>query len=153
MSKTHGQLITRTLSLSNAFVFASQDANGCDNDIAELRGHQQLLNQQLDNKQREFHELQGVADTQDGDIEHLVELKQKVGRRCKFVFLMHYFGQECRDILFIFQFPIFAISFIVIIHTRAVASRTKITLKFVSIELKWRTSSHCQLRARRALLP
>ena len=55
-----------------------QDANGCDNDIAELRGHQQMLNQQLDNKQREFHELQSMADTQDGDIERLVELKQKV---------------------------------------------------------------------------
>lgn len=37
-----------------------------------------MLNQQLDNKQREFHELQSMADTQDGDIERLVELKQKV---------------------------------------------------------------------------
>ncbi|XP_030840683.1 coiled-coil domain-containing protein 40 [Strongylocentrotus purpuratus] len=75
--ETKGAFQKKLLELRKKIKETQQDANGCDNDIAELRGHQQMLNQQLDNKQREFHELQSMADTQDGDIERLVELKQK----------------------------------------------------------------------------
>lgn len=62
------------------FIFLSlyQDANNSDKDISELRSHQQLLSQQLEDKQKDFHQLQSAADTLDGDIERLLEIKQLV---------------------------------------------------------------------------
>lgn len=58
--------------------FVLQEANGCDNDIQELRGHQVELSQQLEDRQVHVQHLQGQSDTLDGDIERLFEQKQKV---------------------------------------------------------------------------
>lgn len=55
-----------------------QEANGCDDEIQDLRGHQVELSQQLEDKQVNVQHLQGQSDTLDGDIERLFENKQKV---------------------------------------------------------------------------
>lgn len=55
-----------------------QEANGCDDEIQDLRGHQVELSQQLEDKQVNVQHLQGNSDTLDGDIERLFENKQKV---------------------------------------------------------------------------
>ncbi len=55
-----------------------QDASSCDNDIHELREHQQELSSQLEEKQVNCQQLQGSADTLDGDIERLLDVKLKV---------------------------------------------------------------------------
>uniref|UniRef100_A0A8W8IK10 Uncharacterized protein n=4 Tax=Magallana TaxID=2171616 RepID=A0A8W8IK10_MAGGI len=54
-----------------------QEANGCDDEIQDLRGHQVELSQQLEDKQVNVQHLQGNSDTLDGDIERLFENKQK----------------------------------------------------------------------------
>ncbi|XP_041363110.1 coiled-coil domain-containing protein 40-like [Gigantopelta aegis] len=53
------------------------DANSCDQEIKELRDHQGELSESLEQKQINCQHLQGSADTLDGDINRLVELKQK----------------------------------------------------------------------------
>ena len=55
-----------------------QDASSCDGEIKELRDHQQELGGQLEDKQLNVQQLQSNADTMDGDIERLLEAKQKV---------------------------------------------------------------------------
>ncbi|KAK3598746.1 hypothetical protein CHS0354_028798 [Potamilus streckersoni] len=54
-----------------------QEANGCDTEIQELRQHQQELSQQLEQRQINVQHLQSSSDTLDGDIDRLVEVKQK----------------------------------------------------------------------------
>lgn len=54
-----------------------QDASNCDIEIRELREGQQELSHGLEDKQITVQQLQGNADTLDGDVERLVELKQK----------------------------------------------------------------------------
>ena len=56
----------------------SQDANECDTEIRQLREHQVELSKSLEEKQVNCQTLQGNADTLDGDIEKMMELKQKV---------------------------------------------------------------------------
>ena len=58
-----------------------QDAGACDQDIQELRTHQQMLSQELEEKQSNFQQLQSNADTLDGDLDRLVEVKQKVSEK------------------------------------------------------------------------
>ena len=55
-----------------------QDANECDTEIRQLREHQVELSKSLEEKQVNCQTLQGNADTLDGDIEKMMELKQKV---------------------------------------------------------------------------
>ncbi len=55
-----------------------QDANTCDIDIRELRDNQGELSGQLEEKQLNVQQLQASSDTLDGDIERLMEQKQKV---------------------------------------------------------------------------
>lgn len=78
---------TLTFSISNILCFILtltfyspfiQEANGCDDEIQDLRGHQVELSQQLEDKQVNVQHLQGNSDTLDGDIERLFENKQKV---------------------------------------------------------------------------
>ena len=65
--------------LSNYFVlFLLQEASACDGDIQQLKDHQGELSQQLETKQTNVQHLQGSSDTLDGDIDRLVETKQKV---------------------------------------------------------------------------
>ena len=64
--------------LSAWFGLVAQDANNCDGEIRELREAQQELSQQLEDKQVTVQQLQGAADTTDGDLERLIELKHKV---------------------------------------------------------------------------
>lgn len=60
------------------FLSVLQEANGCDDEIQDLRGHQVELSQQLEDKQVNVQHLQSQSDTLDGDIERLFENKQKV---------------------------------------------------------------------------
>ena len=55
-----------------------QDANECDEEIKGLREHQVDLSKSLEEKQVSCQQLQGSADTLDGDIEQMLQLKQKV---------------------------------------------------------------------------
>lgn len=55
-----------------------QDANSCDNEIRDLRDNQQEISHVLEEKQRNVQQLQSSADTCDGDIERLMEQKQRV---------------------------------------------------------------------------
>ena len=55
-----------------------QEASSCDGEIDDLRSHQVDLSSQLEQKQVNVQQLQGTSDTMDGDIERLVEVKQKV---------------------------------------------------------------------------
>lgn len=64
-----------------------QEANGCDDEIQDLRGHQVELSQQLEDKQVNVQHLQGNSDTLDGDIERLFENKQKVTIQGSILFL------------------------------------------------------------------
>ncbi|XP_060084117.1 coiled-coil domain-containing protein 40-like [Ylistrum balloti] len=54
-----------------------QEANSCDSEIQELRDHQQELSSQLEQNQVTVQHLQSNSDTMDGDIERLLEVKQK----------------------------------------------------------------------------
>ncbi|XP_013409019.1 coiled-coil domain-containing protein 40 isoform X1 [Lingula anatina] len=54
-----------------------QDASGCDQEIRQLREHQQQLSQQLEDRQTNCQQLQGKADELDVDVERLYEQKQK----------------------------------------------------------------------------
>lgn len=54
-----------------------QEANRCDEDLSELRQHQQVLAHQLEEKQLNVQQLQNNSDTLDGDIERLLENKQR----------------------------------------------------------------------------
>ncbi|XP_076453125.1 coiled-coil domain-containing protein 40-like [Babylonia areolata] len=54
-----------------------QDANECDTEIKQLRDHQGDLSRSLEEKQVNCQTLQGTADTLDGDIEQMMEVKQK----------------------------------------------------------------------------
>ncbi|PIK45458.1 hypothetical protein BSL78_17690, partial [Apostichopus japonicus] len=74
--ETKGAFQKKLAELKKRIKQVQQDANNSDKDIAELRGHQQLLSQQLEDKQKDFHQLQSAADTLDGDIERLQEVKQ-----------------------------------------------------------------------------
>lgn len=65
---------------TNPREFVLQEANGCDNEIQELRGHQVELSQQLEDKQVNVQHMQSQSDTLDGDIERLFEIKQKVSQ-------------------------------------------------------------------------
>ena len=71
-----------------------QDANACDQDILELRTHQQMLSQELEEKQTTFQQLQSNADTLDGDLDRLVEVKQKVSDKTN-----HFGDHQSRDTL------------------------------------------------------
>lgn len=53
------------------------DANASDLEIRELREQQQELSGQLEERQLNVQQLQGSADTLDGDVDRLVEQKQK----------------------------------------------------------------------------
>ena len=55
-----------------------QEANACDGEIKDLRDGQLDLSSQLENKQISVQQMQSKSDTMDGDIERLLELKQKV---------------------------------------------------------------------------
>ncbi|XP_046567885.1 coiled-coil domain-containing protein 40-like [Haliotis rubra] len=73
------------------------DASSCDNDIHELLDHQQELSGQLEEKQVNCQQLQGSADTLDGDIERLLDVKLKnmkdlVGKQQK-----HKYYQQVKD--------------------------------------------------------
>ncbi|XP_064620964.1 coiled-coil domain-containing protein 40-like isoform X2 [Lineus longissimus] len=54
-----------------------QDANSSDADIKDLREHQQTLSMELEERQVNCNQLQSSADTLDGDVERLMEQKQK----------------------------------------------------------------------------
>ena len=58
--------------------FHYQEAGACDGEIQQLKEHQGELSQQLESKQTNVQHLQGSSDTLDGDIDRLVEVKQKV---------------------------------------------------------------------------
>ena len=58
--------------------FFCQDANDCDGEIRELREHQQALSMELEQKQINCQQLEGTSDTLDGDIDRLLEQKQRV---------------------------------------------------------------------------
>jgi len=60
------------------FYLSTQEANGCDGEIQELRDHQVDISSQLEQRQINVQQLQGSSDTMDGDIERLLEVKQKV---------------------------------------------------------------------------
>lgn len=60
------------------FLCAHQEANSCDGEIQQLRQHQTELSSQLESGQVSVQELQGESDTLDGDIDRLIEVKQKV---------------------------------------------------------------------------
>ena len=55
-----------------------QEGNQCDGSIHEMRLHQQELSGQLEEHQLNVQQLQGSADTLDGDIDRFMENKQKV---------------------------------------------------------------------------
>jgi hypothetical protein len=55
-----------------------QDAYGCDSDIGDLREHQQTLSMELEQRQVNCNQLETTSDTLDGDVERLMEQKQKV---------------------------------------------------------------------------
>jgi len=55
-----------------------QEANSCDGEITQLRDHQRDLSGHLENGQVGVQQLQGDSDTLDGDIDRLIEVKQKV---------------------------------------------------------------------------
>ena len=61
-----------------------QDANGCDEEIRELRDAQSDITGQLEERQMTVQQLQTSADTLDGDIERLLEMKQKVRLQLKY---------------------------------------------------------------------
>ena len=67
-----------------------QEASSCDGEIDDLRSHQVDLSSQLEQKQVNVQQLQGTSDTMDGDIERLVEVKQKV---CKYLHFTRPKGQ------------------------------------------------------------
>ncbi|XP_021370653.1 coiled-coil domain-containing protein 40-like isoform X2 [Mizuhopecten yessoensis] len=54
-----------------------QEANSCDGEIQDLRDHQLDLSSQLEQNQVTVQHLQSNSDTMDGDIERLLEVKQK----------------------------------------------------------------------------
>ncbi|XP_052261678.1 coiled-coil domain-containing protein 40-like isoform X2 [Dreissena polymorpha] len=54
-----------------------QEANSCDSEIQQLREHQTQLSSQLEQGQVTVQELQGGSDSLDGDIDRLIEVKQK----------------------------------------------------------------------------
>ncbi|XP_069123768.1 coiled-coil domain-containing protein 40-like [Argopecten irradians] len=54
-----------------------QEANSCDGEIQELRDHQLELSSQLEQNQVNVQQLQGASDSMDGEIEGLLEVKQK----------------------------------------------------------------------------
>lgn len=55
-----------------------QDAQGCDGELHSLREDQKQLGQMLESKQIQCRELEGNADSLDGDIERQLEMKQRV---------------------------------------------------------------------------
>ncbi|XP_045213458.2 coiled-coil domain-containing protein 40-like [Mercenaria mercenaria] len=54
-----------------------QEANSCDGEIQQLRDHQTQLSSQLEQGQLNVQSLQSNSDTIDGDIDRLIEVKQK----------------------------------------------------------------------------
>jgi len=54
-----------------------QDAQGCDGELHSLREDQKQLGQMLESKQIQCRELEGNADSLDGDIERQLEMKQR----------------------------------------------------------------------------
>ncbi|CAL1527056.1 unnamed protein product [Lymnaea stagnalis] len=54
-----------------------QEANACDGEIQELRDHQQVMSEQLEQKQINCQQLQGASDSLDGDIDRTMEIKQR----------------------------------------------------------------------------
>ncbi|KAK2152124.1 hypothetical protein LSH36_339g05000 [Paralvinella palmiformis] len=54
-----------------------KEANHCDEELQELRQHQQALAHQLEEKQLNVQQLQNNSDTLDGDVERLLENKQR----------------------------------------------------------------------------
>ncbi|XP_070579736.1 coiled-coil domain-containing protein 40-like [Ptychodera flava] len=75
--ETKGTFKKKLAEMKKKIKQVQQDANACDGDISELRGHQQQLSQQLEEKQTTYQQLQSQADTYDGDIEQLMEIKQR----------------------------------------------------------------------------
>ncbi|XP_025098485.1 coiled-coil domain-containing protein 40-like isoform X2 [Pomacea canaliculata] len=54
-----------------------QDANDCDTEIRQLREHQMELGKHLEEKQVNCQTLQSSAETLDGDVQQMLELRQK----------------------------------------------------------------------------
>ncbi|WAQ97414.1 CCD40-like protein [Mya arenaria] len=54
-----------------------QEANSCDDEIKQLRDHQTDLSSELEQHQVNVQQLQSNSDTIDGDIDRLIEVKQK----------------------------------------------------------------------------
>ena len=55
-----------------------QEAGACDGEILQLKDHQGEISQQLEGRQTNVQHLQSSSDTLDGDIDRLVQVKQKV---------------------------------------------------------------------------
>ncbi|XP_033121483.1 coiled-coil domain-containing protein 40-like [Anneissia japonica] len=75
--ETKGTFKKKLVEMSKKIKQVQQDSSSCDAEIQQLRSHQQMLSEQLQEKQTSFQHLQSMADTLDGDIDRLMEIKQK----------------------------------------------------------------------------
>lgn len=71
-------MITEVLCIVYTCSSLLQEANSCDGEIQQLRDHQTQLSSQLEQGQLNVQALQSNSDTIDGDIDRLIEVKQKV---------------------------------------------------------------------------
>ena len=77
---TRGTFQRQTAELKKKIKTTISDANACDGEIRELRGHQQELSAQLEDRQLNVQQLQSSADILDGDVDRLAQTKHKVRR-------------------------------------------------------------------------
>ncbi|XP_071960201.1 coiled-coil domain-containing protein 40-like isoform X2 [Antedon mediterranea] len=75
--ETKGTFKKKLVEMGKKIKQVQQDSSSCDAEIQQLRTHQQMLSEQLQEKQTTFQQLQSMADTLDGDIDRLMEIKQK----------------------------------------------------------------------------
>ncbi|XP_059157116.1 coiled-coil domain-containing protein 40-like isoform X2 [Physella acuta] len=74
---TKGNFERQMMEMKKKIKQTIQEANDCDNEIKELRDHQLLISQQLEEKQVNCQQLQSASDTLDGDVERTMEIKHR----------------------------------------------------------------------------
>lgn len=74
---TKGNFERQMAELRKKIKITIQAANECDSEIVQLREHQVDLGQQLEEKQVNCQTLQSSSDTLDGDVEQMLEIKQR----------------------------------------------------------------------------
>lgn len=74
---TKGAFQKKLVEMKKKIKNTQKDANACDEDIRQLRENQAEVSRSLEEKQLTVQQLQSQADTFEGDIEHLAEIKQK----------------------------------------------------------------------------